>query len=88
MDDLDALRHRLGNRFMLVPIEEAEELELFGPGPISSAVRERMGDVIAISRGRDVVAYEPDGMTWPIMMEESQHSGLSPSEMLVPLVVA
>ena len=88
VDDLDALRHRLGNRFMLVPIEEAEELELFGPGPISSAVRERMGDVIAISRGRDVVAYEPDGMTWPIMMEESQHSGLSPSEMLVPLVVA
>ena len=86
--DLDPLRRRLGNRFMLVQIQEAEDLELFGPGRISSAVRERMGDVIAISRGRDVVAYEPDGKEWPIMVEKSQHSGLSPSEMLVPLVVA
>ena len=68
--------------------EEAESLELFGPGPIAPAVRERMGDVVAISRGRDVVSYDPDGMIRPIMAEASQHSGLSHSEMTLPLVVA
>ena len=86
--DLDGLRHRLGNRFMMITLEEAESLELFGPGPIAPAVRERMGDVVAISRGRDVVSYDPDGMIRPIMAEASQHSGLSHSEMTVPLVVA
>ncbi len=86
--DLEGLRHRTGNRFMMISLDEAEELELFGPGQISPAVRERMGDVIAISRGRDVVSYDPDGMIRPIMAEASQHSGLSPTEMTVPLVVA
>ena len=86
--DLDALKRRLGSRFMLISVQEAEDLELFGPGLISPAVRERMGDVIAISGGRDVVAYDPDVRMWPIMDEKSQHSGLSQSEMRVPLVIA
>lgn len=86
--DLDALRHRLGSRFLLISVQEAEDLELFGPGLISPAVRERMGDVIAISSGHDVAAYEPDIRMWSIMNEKSQHSGLSRSEMQVPLVVA
>ena len=88
ISDLEGLRHRLGNRFMMITLDEAESLELFGPGPIAPAVRERMGSVIAISRGRDVVSYAPDDMIRPIMAEASQHSGLSHSEMMVPLVVA
>ncbi len=88
MADLDALQRRLGSRFLLISIQEAEDLELFGPGLISPAVRERMGDVIAISTGCDVVAYGPDSRMWSIMDEKSQHSGLSRSEMRVPLVVA
>ncbi len=86
--DLEGLRHRLGNRFMMITLDEAESLELFGPGKIDDAVRERMGDVIAISRGRDVASYDPDGMIRPILAEAAQHSGLSHSEMMVPLVVA
>ena len=86
--DLEGLRHRLGNRFMMITLDEAESLELFGPGQIAAAVRERMGDVIAISRGRDVASYDPDGMIRPILAEAAQHSGLSHSEMMVPLVVA
>ena len=86
--DLDVLQSRLGNRFLLISIQEAEDLELFGPGLISPAVRERMGDVIAISRGSDVVAYEANARMRSTMDEKSQHSGLSHSEMRAPLVVA
>ncbi len=88
IDDLEGLRNRLGNHFFMLTLEQAEELELFGPGAVAPEVRERMGEVVAISRGRDVASYGPDDMIRPIMAEAAQHSGLSPSEMMSPLVVA
>jgi hypothetical protein len=80
-------RKRFGERFLLLAVDEVEELGLLGPGPISVETRRRVGDLLLISRGRDVIEYRPPGNTGRIMSEASQHSGLTPEEMRVPLVV-
>ncbi len=82
-----AFHDRFGERFLLVKVEDAEEMELFGPGRLSCETRRRLGTFIALSRGADVLVYE-----WPRRYGGSAphvgyHSGLSEAEMLVPLVV-
>ena len=81
-------REEFGGRFMLVSLDEAEHLRLFGPDPLSPQTRERMGDLIAISTGPDVIEYRPPGVAGRIAGEVSHHSGLTPSEMRVPLIIA
>lgn len=81
-------RERFGERFWLLTIDEAEANGLFGPDCIASQVRQRFGDLIAISRGRDVIEYRPSGNNGRILVEAAQHSGLTPEEMLVPLIIA
>jgi hypothetical protein len=76
-----------GDRFFLLRRNEAEQLALFGPGVPLETTRQRMGDFIAISRGVDVLAYHPSGGLGRTMTLRSHHSGLSPQEMRVPLVV-
>ena len=79
-------RERFGCCFYLVTVEEAEQLELYGPGQLSPSARRRLGSHIAISRGADVIKIlypTPPGKSQAI----SHHSGLTPSEMLVPLIV-
>ncbi len=82
------LRERFGQRFMVVTTNEAENLELLGPGPLSTQTRRRVGDILAISRGAGVLEYRPDSKAGRIVNSASHHSGLTPSEMRVPLVVA
>ncbi|MCI0438284.1 MAG: alkaline phosphatase family protein [Chloroflexi bacterium] len=91
-DELSAFERlfseRFGERFVLVSTADAEQLELFGPGKLSAATRNRLGNLIAISRGADLLDYR-----WPDKKDDgapkvSHHSGLSPDEMLVPLIVA
>ena len=79
---------RFGERFALVTVDEAETLELFGPGPLASETRRRMGDFVAISTGQDVIAYHAGSGISRAMLEASQHSGLSPAEMCIPLIVS
>jgi hypothetical protein len=81
-------RERFGERFLLITVDEAEALDLFGPGPISPLTRRRMGDLIAISAGTDVIEYRPGIGPARISGDVSHHSGLTPSEMRVPLVIA
>jgi hypothetical protein len=85
---LQTLGQHLGERFLLISVDEAEGLELFGPDPISTLTRSRLGDLIAISKGHDVIEYEPAGVIGRVMLEAAAHSGLTPSEMRVPLVLA
>ena len=80
-------QRRFGDKFMVITIDEAEELGLFGPGPYCGPVKDRFGDLIAISAGADVIEYRPRGRNGRVTHEASQHSGLSPQEMLVPLMV-
>ena len=83
-------RGRAGELFYLVTVDETVSLGLFGPGPLSPAMLRRLGTHIAISRGAGVLDFlypstneNEDGFT-PV----SGHGGLTPAEMLVPLVVA
>jgi hypothetical protein len=88
----DGLRRRFrgqyGDRFCLLTVEEAEALGLFGPGPLSPVARERLGDLILVSAGADVLEYVPNGSIDRVLAVSAHHSGLTPSEMRVPLVIA
>ena len=80
-------RERYGDRFLVITTEEAEAIELFGPGPLSPLTRARLGDLIVISAGADAIEYVPNGRIDRLMEVISHHSGLTPAEMRVPLVV-
>ncbi|MEK7215973.1 MAG: alkaline phosphatase family protein, partial [Chloroflexota bacterium] len=87
----DAFRERFldeyGDVFLLVPVSEAVRLKLFGPGEVRPEVRERLGQFVAISRGADVMEFVPVRPDEPPVLV-SHHSGLTPQEMMVPLIVA
>ncbi len=83
----DYFFRRFGDRFLVITSEEAEELGLFGVGPLSDIARARIGDVVVISRGPDALEYRPAGGNGKVMLEAAEHSGLTPEEMVIPLVV-
>jgi hypothetical protein len=65
--------------FELLDVDQALESDLFGKKPHKKNIRERLGDVIAVSKGN---AY----LWWadrPNLMA-GRHGGLSHPEMLVP----
>ena len=83
-------RERYRTGFVLLSIEEIEQLELYGPGPMAPLTKARLGNYVAVSRGPEVIRYlapKPERDDEDVRMA-SHHSGLSPDEMLVPLVVA
>jgi hypothetical protein len=75
------------DRFYVITVAEAEQLQLFGPGPIAPNVRDRFGDLVMISSGVDMIEYAPGGHVGHRVDLNAFHSGLSPAEMLVPLIV-
>lgn len=78
---------RFGDRFIMITVDEAESLELFGPGTLSPKTRERMGDLIAISSGSDMIEYNAARGVGKSVQLNSHHSGLTPAEMRIPLVI-
>ncbi len=76
-------RDRFGEWFVLLTASEVERLELLGPGSFADVTRRRVGDYLALPLGQDVLAYEPPE-DWMVGF----HAGLTPAEMLVPLIVA
>ena len=81
-------KERFDDRFLLFSIDEAERLELFGPGPLSSTSRQRLGNLMAVSRGADVLLYRWYNALGVSPRLVSYHSGLTAAEMRVPLIVA
>ena len=77
-------RGQYGEFAFLLTLDEVEALELLGPGRIEKCARRRVGTHLAISRGTDTFIYldKPEHMQFI-----GYHSGLTPDEMLVPLVV-
>ncbi len=80
-------RNRFGEFAFLLTTAEVEELQLLGPGPIHEVTMKRLGTHLAISRGADSLKYraplsKPDSVKFI-----GHHSGLTPDEMLVPLIV-
>ena len=85
------VRERFRDGFYLLTAEELTELELYGPGPISPVMARRVGTHMAISRGAWLLDYDYPKVRHEEQDEHepvSQHGGLTPPEMLVPLVVA
>ena len=84
-----AFEQRFADRAVLLTAAEVESLELLGPGELAPLTRSRIGDFCAISTGAGVFAYAPEGTGEPDMAGVvSFHSGLTPDEMKVPLIVA
>ena len=79
---------RFGDRFIVIDVEDALAIGLFGPDSPSDEASERLGDLIVISAGADVLEYNTERGVGKMMQINSHHSGLSPDEMRIPLVVA
>ena len=79
---------RFEDKFILVDADDAIGLGLFGPDPPSDVHRERFGDQVAISAGPDVLEYSAARGSGRMVQLNSHHSGLSPDEMRIPLVIA
>ena len=80
----EEFRRRYGHIAFLLSINEVEALRLLGPGRIGPATRKRLGTHLAVSRGADALSYRiGDDSRNPIGI----HSGLTPDEMLVPLII-
>ena len=62
-------------------------LELFGPGPPSPAAEQRISSHVAVSKGRAIL-WPPQKKKPEWIGSPEAHSGLSVSEMLIPLVIA
>ena len=83
----DAFRSRFSERFALLTVDEVDGLRLFGPEPLTDETRHRLGDYVAISLGADILAYLDANGGRDALRQASQHSGLTPEEMRIPLVV-
>ena len=79
-------RRRFGERFLLLTTDEVEALRLFGPAPLAAEARRRLGDYVAIGLGASVLLYDPAGS--PLAAMKGFHGGLTPAEMLIPLILA
>ncbi len=76
-------RDRFGEWFVLLTSSEVERLELLGPGSFADVTSQRVGDYLAMPLEADVLAFEPPE-DWMIGF----HAGLTPAEMLVPLIIS
>ena len=77
-------REKYGEYAFLLTVDEVESLELLGPGGIEDVTRRRLGTHMAISRGPDAFTYRSKSDSMKFI---GYHSGLTPDEMLVPLIV-
>ena len=84
----EAFRDRFGERFLLLTVDEAEEMELLGPGRLSDETRRRLGALVAMFLGADVFLYGWPTRSKGAKLHVGYHSGLTPAEVLVPLIVA
>ena len=69
-----------GDRFVLMPMEKAYEMKLFGTGTEHESFRSMLGNYIAIAAG-DLSIY-PTDENWV-----SMHGSLTPEEVKIPFIV-
>ena len=82
----DTFMSRYGDRFALMSSIDAVDWGLLGPADaVFPAVRERIGEFIAISRGRWAMDFPDDPRTPSLQV--STHGGITELETRVPLVV-
>ena len=81
-------RERFGDDFYLLTADEVLELELLGSGPVSPVTRRRIGNYLALSTGAPAIYYNYPRTEEDDRPKVANHGGLTPDEMLVPLIVA
>jgi hypothetical protein len=82
----DRVVESLGSTFFLISADDVVALRLLGPEPMSSEVRARLGDLLAVSCGEFVSEMSLPGRERGMALR-SNHGGLTPDETLVPLVL-
>jgi hypothetical protein len=78
-------RERFGETWVLLTIDEVDELRLFGPDPLSDLSRRRLGDFLGINNTHELIMAVPPKHREPL---RGSHGGLLADEMVVPLVIA
>jgi len=74
-----------GEALALLSVDDAETLELFGPGPLAPVTRQRLGTFVALGPEATALYYAPSGTT-PFFLA-GVHGGMTTTEMVVPLAV-
>ena len=82
----EGFRQLYGGHFALLARDQVEELGLIGPAPWSEVTRARFGDFIAIAPAARTFHWSDPALT--AHRHRGVHAGLTPGEMLVPLIVA
>ena len=80
-------RAELGQSWALLVPDEVEALGLLGPGRLAPETRARLGQCVAVSRGRRVLLYRPGESPTGTELLQGYHGGLLPAEVRIPLVV-
>lgn len=73
-------KKEFGDKFLLMPMEEALEKNIFGTGKHHENFREMLGDYLAIATDNLTIYYTDE--KWV-----SMHGSLTEDEMLIPLIV-
>lgn len=82
----DRFRERYPNTFALLTPDEMEGLELLGPAPLAPTTRRRLGNLVGIASEPTALIYRRRGED--VTPHLGVHAGLTPGEMVVPLIVA
>lgn len=83
------IERRFGaDRFVVIDTEDAIAIGLFGPHDIADGVRERFADLMVVSMGASILEYNAARGSGRMLQQNSHHSGLSPEEMRIPLILA
>jgi hypothetical protein len=76
---------RFGEHFALLKTAEVKELELLGPDRLAPAMRQRLGTYLGISP-YSAQLYAEFGRDTSVRLV-GVHGGLTPHEMLIPLIL-
>ncbi len=82
-----AFRTRFEEHFLLLRASTVEELGLLGPSAFTPETRARLGDYLSIARGAAALRYAGFSGRDGYMRMRSSHSGLTPAELEVPLIL-
>jgi len=80
------LQKKLEETAWVYPLKKAQKIGLFGPGKASKRFRQRAGDILVLPRGNAIFWLEKERRKKPPKL--GHHGGLSPEEMLIPLIAA
>jgi hypothetical protein len=75
------IQEKLHEQFALLTREQVLESGLFGPGDLAAETPHRLGDLVGVAHGAHYVVREK-----AMLKMLGRHGGLSPAEMLVPLL--